>query len=36
VDFNGSQEEQEVSRALDNLQEMTSFFKLLGSYLPTP
>jgi len=36
VDLIGSQEDPMVERALGNLQEMTSFFKLLGSYQPTP
>ncbi len=36
VDFMGSQTDPKVARALDHLREITTFFKLLGSYQPTP
>lgn len=36
VDILGSQEDEAMQRALGNLQETTSFFKVLGSYQPTP
>jgi len=35
LDVIGSQDDPAVKRALDHLQETTSFFKLLGSYQPT-
>jgi prephenate dehydratase len=36
VDFLGSSDDKPVQRALQNLAEATQFFKLLGSYRPTP
>lgn len=36
VDFLGARTDQKVVKALDQLQEMTTFFKVLGSYRPTP
>ncbi len=36
VDIIGSEQDEALSRALENLQETTSFFKVLGSYQPTP
>jgi prephenate dehydratase len=36
LDFLGSQREPRVQKALDHLRELSSFFKLLGSYQPTP
>ena len=36
VDFLGSDSEEVVQSALTNLKECTRFFKLLGSYKPTP
>ena len=36
VDFAGAQTDEKVRRALDHLREITTFFKLLGSYQPTP
>ena len=36
VDILGYQEDEAMIRALANLQETTSFFKVLGSYQPTP
>jgi prephenate dehydratase len=36
VDFLGSSDDKPVQRALQNLSEATQFFKLLGSYRPTP
>jgi prephenate dehydratase len=36
VDIAGSQRDQKVKKALENLAEITSFFKVLGSYRPTP
>ncbi len=36
VDLIGAQGDAAVESALGNLQEMTSFFKVLGSYQPTP
>jgi len=36
VDFLGSSADKPVQRALQNLAEATQFFKLLGSYRPTP
>ncbi len=36
VDILGSEQEEALSRALENLQETSSFFKVLGSYQPTP
>ncbi len=35
VDVLGSQDDQALSRALENLKETTTFFKVLGSYRPT-
>jgi prephenate dehydratase len=36
VDFLGAQTDPNAARALDQLREMATFFKLLGSYKPTP
>jgi prephenate dehydratase len=36
LDFFGSQRDEKVQRALGHLQEMATFFKVLGSYRPTP
>jgi len=36
LDFFGSQTDEKVQRALDHLREMATFFKVLGSYRPTP
>ncbi len=36
VDVVGCQEDDVLSRAIENLKESTSFFKVLGSYRPTP
>ena len=36
VDIAGNRQDQAVSRALENLKETASFFKVLGSYQPTP
>lgn len=36
VDIIGSEHEKALSRGLENLQETTTFFKVLGSYQPTP
>ena len=36
LDLLGSPEDPKVESALSNLQEMTLFFKILGSYQPTP
>ena len=36
LDFLGSPREVRVQKALDHLREISSFFKLLGSYQPTP
>lgn len=36
VDLNGHQEYKEVQNAISNLQEITLFLKVLGSYQPTP
>lgn len=36
LDFLGSQREPKVQKALNHLQELSSFFKILGSYQPTP
>jgi prephenate dehydratase len=36
VDIIGSQADAAMSRALENLKETASFFKVLGSYRPTP
>jgi prephenate dehydratase len=36
VDFGGSSDDELVQRALQNLAETTQFFRVLGSYRPTP
>lgn len=36
VDIVGAQMDTKVDRALDHLREITTFFKVLGSYQPTP
>ncbi|HZS56304.1 MAG TPA: prephenate dehydratase [Bryobacteraceae bacterium] len=36
LDFFGAQTDEKVKRALDHLQEMATFFKVMGSYRPTP
>jgi len=36
VDIIGCQDDKALSRALENLKETASFFKVLGSYRPTP
>jgi len=36
VDFLGAQTDDNVRKALDQLRDMASFFKVLGSYQPTP
>ncbi|MGH9696383.1 MAG: ACT domain-containing protein, partial [Bryobacteraceae bacterium] len=36
VDFVGSSDDELVQRALQNLAETTQFFRVLGSYRPTP
>lgn len=36
VDFLGAQTDDNVHKALDQLRDMANFFKLLGSYQPTP
>lgn len=36
VDFLGAQTDEKVRRALEHLREIATFFKVLGSYQPTP